>query len=66
MIDLVGLAGNAHRWATTLASFGSWLPENNKMRASQTLGIPGASGGRADGEEFELSLIEGMRWCKEV
>ena len=45
-----------HRQYTTLANFSGWTPENGRMRAAQTRHLLSHSGGKADGEEFELSL----------
>ena len=47
---------NVHRQPTTFANFRRWAPENGRMRAAQTRGSTCESGGKADGEEFELSL----------
>ena len=47
---------NVHRQHTTLANFSRWTPENYRSRAAQTRHLLSHSGGKADGEEFELSL----------
>ena len=47
---------NVHRQPTSLANFSRWAPENGRSRAAQTRHLLSHSGGKADGEEFELSL----------
>ena len=47
---------NAHRRNSTFANFCSCSPENGRARAAQTRHLLSHSGGKADGEEFELSL----------
>ena len=48
---------NVHRQPTTFANFRGWTPgENGRVRAAQTRHLLSHSGGKADGEEFELSL----------
>ena len=47
---------NLHRQRTTLANFSRCAPENGRSRAAQTRHLLSHSGGKADGEEFELSL----------
>ena len=47
---------NAHRQYTTFANLRRCTPENGRMRAAQTRHLLSHRGGKADGEEFELSL----------
>ena len=47
---------NVHRQASTFANLRSWPPRIYRIRAAQTRRLLSHSGGKADGEEFELSL----------
>ena len=47
---------NVHRQASTFANLRSWPLENYRISAAQTRHLLSHRGGKADGEEFELSL----------